>query len=448
MCLLIGAGLVILIAVAATGLSTTWDAIQHRAAPRTVAATQLNLALNDMDAQAANILLSSGDSGTGKGRLDESYSKANGFYGDAQQTISRSLRTLGAASEGDTVTEDTVVALTDDFAHYQELIGRALENDGHPGGKDAARADYRQATDLLAEQLLPQARKLVDANNAVYEGEYEAARTDLEVQLVTEAVLGVLLLVVLVVLQVRLARSFRRVFNPALVAAALCALFAVVCGSRLLAVSVEQLKVARHDSFDSVVALSRAKAIGYDANADESRFLLDATRRDLYEKSFLDKSQQLYGLDGASISSYDAKLDQTWAAYQRDHGDEQFTGEYRRELDNITFAGEREAAEKTVEAYAVYQKDDRTFRRLIAEGKTQEATVFCIGWASDTSNAHFGVWTKALDQVTAINSAHHEAAIATGRDAVNTQAPTAAGALLLGGGLLILGLRPRLAEFR
>ncbi|MFF4186165.1 hypothetical protein ACFYZ9_23545 [Streptomyces sp. NPDC001691] len=448
MCLLLVAGLVILISVAATGRSTTWDAIQHRDAPRTVAATRLNLALNDMDAQAANILLSSGDSGTGKGRLDESYSKASGLYRDAQQTISVSLRTLGAASEGDTATEDTVVSLTDDFAHYQELIGRSLENDGHPGGKDAARADYRQATDLLAEQLMPQARHLVDANNAVYEREYEAARSDLSVQLVIEAVLGLMLLVALVVLQVRLARSFQRVFNPALLAATLCAVVAVVCGGRLLTVSEEQLKVARHDSFDSVLALSRSKAIGYDANADESRFLLDASRRSLYEKSFFDKSQQLYGLESASLSTYDTRLADTWSAYQRDHSNEQFTGEYRRELDNITFAGEREAAERTVEAYAVYQKDDLAFRQLIAEGRLQEATVFCIGWASDTSNAHFGVWMRALDQVTAINAAHHESAIATGRDAVNTQASTAVGALLLVCGLLVVGLRPRLAEFR
>ncbi|MGW2819244.1 hypothetical protein [Streptomyces sp. NPDC001415] len=436
-----------LLTVTAAGLSGTWDAIQHRDAPRTVAATHLNLALNDMDAQAANILLSSGDSGTGKGRLDESYANANRIYKQAQETISSSLRTLGAAAEGDKATEDTVVALTDDFAQYQELVGRALENDEHPDGKDPARADYRRATDLLAQRLLPQARQLVDANDAVYEGEYDAAHSDLIIQITAEAVLGTLLLAALVVLQMHLARRFRRILNPALLGATLCALVALVCGGQLLSGSADQLKIARHDSFDSVVALSRSRAIGYDANADESRFLLDATRRDALEKSFLDKSQQLYGLKGTTLATYDDKLATTWDAYQRDHADRQFTGEYRRELDNITFPGEREAAEKTVEAYAVYQKDDRTFRQLIAEGKVQEATVFCIGWGSDTSNAHFGAWMKALDQVTAINSAHHDQAITTGRDAVAVQAPVAGGALLLAGLLLVLGLRPRLAEF-
>ncbi|WP_330328942.1 hypothetical protein OHS33_03805 [Streptomyces sp. NBC_00536] len=447
-CVLLATGLLILLAVAATGAAAIWDETARREAPRTISATQLNLALNDMDAQAANILLSSGDSGTGKGRLDESYTKANGFYRGAQETISRSLRTLGAASEGDSATEATVVTLTDDFAHYQELIGRALENDSRPGGKDAAREDYRSATDLLTDRLLPEARKLVDANNTVYERQYDAARGDLDAQRTAEAVVGVLLIAALVLLQIHLTRRFNRVFNPALVAATLCAVVAVGCGAQLLSTTDDRMKVARRDSFDSVIALSRSKAIGYDANADESRYLLDPERRATYERYFLDKSHQLYGIVGAGHDTYDGKLDETWSAYRKDHDDKRFTGEYRRELDNITFAGERDAAEKTVEAYAVYQRDDRTLRRLVADGKTQEATVFCVGWAPDTSNAHFGEWMKALDEVTAINQRHFDLAVRDGRGALTTQVPLAVAALLLAAGLTALGLRRRLAEFR
>ncbi|MFD7261101.1 hypothetical protein [Streptomyces sp. NPDC059874] len=447
-CGLLAAGLLILLVVAATGASTTWDETAHRDAPRTISATQLNLALNDMDAQTANILLSSGESGTAKGRLEESYAKAAGFYRDAQQTISRSLRALAAASEGDPATEATVVTLTDDFAHYQELIGRALENDSRVGGKDAAREDYRTATDLLTDRLLPEARRLVDANNAVYERQYDAARGDIEVQRTTEAVLGMLLIAALVLLQVHLARRFHRVFNPGLIAATLCAVVAVVCGAQLFTITYDRMKVARRDSFDSVIALSRSKAIGYDANADESRYLLDPDRRTTYERSFLDKSHQLYGIPGAGLDTYDGKLDETWSAYRKDRNDKRFTGEYRRELDNITFVGEREGAEKTVEAYSVYQRDDRTVRRLVAEGKQQEATVFCIGWAADTSNSHFGKWMKALDEVTAINQRHFDLAVRDGRGALTTQAPMAGAALPLAAGLTVLGLRRRLAEFR
>jgi hypothetical protein len=204
-CLLLVAGLLVLLGVASLGMTGAWDETVRRSAPRTVAATQLNLALNDMDAQAVNILLSSGESGTGKGRLHASYAKATGYYKEAQETISRSLRTLSAAAEGDKAAEDTVVTITDDFAHYQELIGRALENDEHPGGKDAARADYRAATGLLSARLLPESHALVAANDQVYNRMYDAIRGDLEVQRVAEAVLGVLLIAALVLLQVRLA---------------------------------------------------------------------------------------------------------------------------------------------------------------------------------------------------------------------------------------------------
>ncbi|MFJ8493117.1 hypothetical protein ACIRBZ_32935 [Streptomyces sp. NPDC094038] len=206
--------------------------------------------------------------------------------------------------------------------------------------------------------------------------------------------------------------------------------------------------MARHDAFDSVVALSRARALAYDANADESRYLLDPRRRTRYADSFLAKSQQLYGIRGATLATYDAGLAATWQAYRADPADPRFTGEFRRELDNITFPGERAAAEKTVDAYAVYERDDRKIRALLAAGKEQQAVRFCMGWEAGTSNAHFGAWMAALDEVTGINRAHFDGSVAAGRGELTGQLPWACGLLLLAVGLTGLGLRPRLAEFR
>lgn len=182
-----------------------------------------------------------------------------------------------------------------------------------------------------------------------------------------------------------------------------CTLLAVVLGAQLLSATGENLRGARRDAFDSVVALSRARAIAYGANADESRYLLDPQRRDQYARSFLAKSQELYGIRGATLSTYDSQLAATWREYRADHQDPRFTGEFRRELDNVTFAGERSAAERTVDTYAVYQRDDRKIRALPAAGKEREAVEFCMGWEPGTSNAHFEAWMDALDKVTAIN---------------------------------------------
>jgi hypothetical protein len=442
----LAAALALLLLLAGLAATGTWDSVAGRDAPRTTSAADLNLALNDMDAQAANILLSSGDAG--RGRLVTPYEKAVGFYGTARREIGHDLRTLAVAAQGAPADERTVESLTDDFAEYQELIGRALENDARSGGKTAALADYRTATDLLQRSLLPDARRLVESNNTAFNGQYAEARSTLSAQLTAVLILGALLLAVLAVLQWYLARRFHRILNPGVLAATVCTLVAVLLGGQMLSASLDHLRVARHDAFDSVVALSRARAIAYDANADESRYLLDPERRDQYARSFLAKSQQLYGIEGVTLATYDAGLAAGWNAYRTDHHDLRFTGEFRRELDNITFPGERAAAERTVVTYAVYQRDDRRIRALLAAGKEHEAAEFCMGWEPGTSNAHFGEWMAALDQVTDINRAHFVSSVREGRSAVSGLLPWAGGLLLAAAALTALGLRPRLAEFR
>lgn len=440
------AALTLLLLTAGLAASGTWDAVADREAPRTTSAAGLNLALNDMDAQSANILLSSGNAG--EGRMSVPYDKAVGFYDDARHTVSRELRTLAVAAEGDRDAEHTVETLTENFARYQELIGRALENDTRAGGKPAALEDYRSATILLEHQLLPESRTLIEANNAAFEAEYDAAGSRLTAQLIAAVVIGLLLLGVLVAVQWYLARHFHRILNPGLLAATLCAFIAFAVGGQMLAGSSEDLRGARRDAFDSVVALSRARAIAYEANADESRYLLFRDQRTAYEQAFLDKSQQLYGIEGARLDTYNGQLAYTWSSYRADHDDLRFTGEFRRELDNITFPGERAAAERTVEAYATYQRDDRTIRRLVAQGREREAVAFCISWEPGKSNDHFGAWMAALDQVTEINRTHFAASVRHGRGTVSERLPATGGALVAAAVLTVVGLRPRLAEFR
>ncbi|WP_329347912.1 hypothetical protein OG226_03965 [Streptomyces sp. NBC_01261] len=328
------------------------------------------------------------------------------------------------------------------------LIGRALENDGHRGGKAAALADYRKATDLLQQQLVPSARTLVSSNEKAFDAEYSSARSTLFAQLIAVVALGVLLLAVLGALHWYLDRRLRRILDPGALAATVCTLLAVILGAQLLTSTADDLRGARRDAFDSVVALSRARAIAYDANADESRYLLDPGRRDQYAASFLAKSQEVYGIKGATLATYDAGLATSWQAYTSDHQDLRFTGEFRRELDNITFAGEREAAEKAMETYAVYQRDDRKVRALLVAGKEDRAVEFCMGWEPGTSNAHFEAWMDTLDKVTAINERHFDESVAAGRSDVTRLLPWALGALLAAAALTTLGLRPRLAEFR
>ena len=165
-------------------------------------------------------------------------------------------------------------------------------------------------------------------------------------------------------LQLFLARRYRRIVNPALAAATVLAVaFTAVAAVRLDAASSD-LTVAKHDAFDSILALTQARAVSYDANADESRYLVDPGRAAPYQQAFLGASQQLAAVGQASIASYDAALAADINAYTRDSSDVRFGGYLGAEFRNITFPGERAAAVTTLLAYQRYERDDRTLRAL------------------------------------------------------------------------------------
>jgi hypothetical protein len=444
--IVLAAAVAVLLAWAGVGASGAWDRIDHRAAPRVTGADDLYYALNDMDAQAANLLLSSG--GRGLPAMPAQHGAAERMYTAARHQVSTDVLTLGAAAQGDPRAAATVVGFDDGFARYQELIGRSLENDLHPEEKPAALTDYRAATDLLRQSLLPAAERLGQNNDGAFEDTYRGARSGIDGQLVALFVLGGCLLAVLVATQVHLARRFRRLVNPGLAAATLCAVLACALGWSALAQESHDLQVARRDAFDSVVALSQARALSYDANADESRYLLDPGRRGTYEQAFQDASQRLLTLPQATLATYDARLTAALAAYRTDHADLRFGGYFGDEFRNITFTGERAAAEATVNAYAVYERDDRTFRTLVRQGRLQQAVEFCIGYDEGASNYHFERYDAALQRLIALNRRAYTASVSAGRGTPAGLLPGAAAALLAAAALTVLGLRPRLAEFR
>ena len=106
-------------------------------------------------------------------------------------------------------------------------------------------------------------------------------------------VLGLAVAGALLGTQVFLAVRFRRLVNPALAAATVLAVGLAIAGAVQLGAQAGNLKVAKQDAFDSILALTQARAVSYDANADETRFLVDPGRAAAYQDAFLRKSQEL-----------------------------------------------------------------------------------------------------------------------------------------------------------
>jgi hypothetical protein len=339
------------------------------------------------------------------------------------------------------------------MGRYQDLAARALELNAYAGARagnpdPSALADYRQATDLMRTSLLPAAEQLIQANDAAFEGSYQGESGALGEASDWLLLLGGGLLFTLLGMQFWLTLRFRRIVNPALAAAtALTAVLLGLAGS-LLSDERNDLTIARKDAFDSVVALTHARAVSYDSNAAESRYVLDVGRAAQYQQAFQDDSEKIVGLAGVGLQQYDAALAKAINDYQQDHSVIDFTGYYGDEFHNITFDGERAAAEKTLRAYQAYQLDDRKIRALVAQGRLEAAIAYCTSLAPGGSNADFDAHDAALRALIAINEKAYENAAAKGSAEASTDqwllAAGAAGVVLLIGA----GVRPRLREFR
>jgi hypothetical protein len=187
--------------------------------------------------------------------------------------------------------------------------------------------------------------------------------------------------------------------------------------------------------------------VSYDANADESRYLVDPSLAPQYQQAFFDKSQQVLQLPGTTIFSYDAALASAMNAYQAHHTDVRFNGFFGTEFRNITFNGERAAAEQTLARWQTYQRDDRRIRALNTSGNLTEAIRFDTSHAPADSNGAFDAYDAALTKLIGINQQAFDKAIKDGENGLQGWSAIPLIACLLVAGLVVAGTWPRLNEY-
>lgn len=147
------------------------------------------------------------------------------------------------------------------------------------------------------------------------------------------------------------------------------------------------------------------------------------------------------------MPAFDQRFATAIRAYQQDQRNVEWYGYFGTEFRNITFVGERAAAETTLQRYQVYQVDDRRIRKLATSGRLRDAIAFCTSYDPGQSNWAFDRYDKALAALIGINQHAFEGSIAGGERQLRgwTVIPVVAGVAVLG--LLWLGLRRRLAEY-
>jgi hypothetical protein len=411
--------------------------IGHDAGPQVVATGDLYFALSDMDAQLADALLIGGDAGLAGRRA-----AALRMYEQRRSEANRALLQGSRLAGTDPTGQRTAQAMLDALGRYERLAGQALLTDqqsNHAAGPPpaAVTALYQQATDLMKLDVLPKAYNLTLDNGTKVRRTYEAKRSAVLSGRVWVALTGLLLLVVLVGVQVYFAARFRRMVNPLLALATVGTLVLVVVSVALLSSEAGRLRTAKQDGFDSVLALSRARAISNSAHADESRYLLDPGRADTYEQVYLDKSEAILYVPAGNLDTYYAQVDEKI-------GGSDFLGFYGTEAHHITLPGQQEALRKVLSGYQKVQANDRTIRRLVTGGNRRGALATKLGAGTDD----FDTYDKALVSLKDLHRQAFDKAISAGDHGLrgwNLILPGAAVVLII---LILAGVRPRLSEYR
>ncbi len=415
--------------------------IGEGAGPQVVTTTNLYFALSDMDTQIANVLLIGRD-GLGQGR-DHALALYEQRRGEASDAIVHAAH----LAAGDDTAAATVRSVLDRLGEYERLAAQALQlNDQAPHAAGPPRADvirlYRQAGDVMRLKLLPQAYNLALSNGTTVRRTYEKEHSSVLRGRIWVGAAGVVTLAVLVLFQIYLTRRFRRVVNPAIALSTVAVLVLTVLSVSLLSREAEDLRAAKEDGFNSVISLSQARAISNSMHGDQSRYLLDPDKKDTYEQVYLDKSKRvLYAPDSSNLDKYYAGLTKEVAGYPEK---DDFLGFFGDEAQVVTTTPQRSALAAMLRSYQKFQQDDKRLRQLVAAGQTSTAITHTMGALSD----NFEKYDQALVKLTDLHRKAFDTAIRDGGAALggwNVLLPVAA---LVAAALVLVGVGPRLSEYR
>ncbi|MFC4912508.1 hypothetical protein [Actinomadura gamaensis] len=423
--------------------------IGHDAGPQVVATGNLYFALSDMDAQVADILLIGRDTSLGIGR-DESMRR----YEQARSAAGGAAVQAAQLAGKDQDRRQTVQEVIDGLGQYQRLVGKALtlnEQAQHaPGELPQPVVDtYRQASDLMKLELLPKAYNLTLDSGATVRQSYQEKRTSVLDGRYWVLAAGLVALLVLVGGQLAMAREFRRLLNPGLALATVATVALVAVGVGLLNAQAGHLLRAKRDGFDSVLTMSRARAISHSAFADESRYLLDPGRADTYEQNYLDKVSAILWVDPAgkpaNLKTYYDLAGNAAMTYRPDNRSA-FLGLLGDEARQVRKGTESNALARVLRAYATVLNNDKTMRQFAQSGNRNAAIGFRMGLGS-SSIRDFDAYDEALRSLSGTHSAAFDRAIRDADGGLSGWKVVPPAAAVVIAALVLVGVRPRLAEF-
>lgn len=409
--------LALCLAVVVGAVTVRSDAEQLRdtSAQRAAVAAELRFALADLDAQRANQLV------PGHAVDDPGVSVGNRLLAliTAQQRraqVSDLLRQLG----GDEAHAAQVGGILDLLGRYDDVSGRAAFVDeqhheraaGHPPA--VAVAFSAEAGDIMHGHLLPEVATLASAYDAQATAASRTAQDAAVGSAVAVGVLGLVAVAVLLWWQRDLTRRYRRLVNPALAAATAAALGVTLAAVVAFTGAAADLDAGTRDGLRPWSRLAQARAIAADAAATQSRWLVNGA-----------ESQQRAELDELNRRLDGLLSPRGWAA-----------------------ADERPAYADVNERYGHFREDDRKLVGLMAAGRIDEAAVVLTDVGRGEVGFDFWDFATTLEVLARDQQADFTSRTDAAHSGLDGWPVVPAGVLGVAAALVVVGVRPRLAEYR
>ncbi|TDC79363.1 hypothetical protein [Actinomadura sp. 7K507] len=431
------------------------DAVGHREGPMVVATADMYLALSDMDAQVTGVLLAGGEEGwlcdPGAEGSDCERGSPRYVYDIRREDAQRAALEAARLTRGDPVRGQTVQSVLDGLHAYDQQVQAAMEagrREGRPAvalGRDAVQK-YRAANALMTGNLLPKAYNLTLDGTADVDAAYREKHAAVEAGWLRVVGAGLALMAALGALQIFLARRFRRLLSVPLAAALAGTLALTVSGASLLATEADHMRAVKTAGFDPVLQLTRARAIAQGLHTDRGRLLLDPADTDRYDQMYLEKSQKLLYIPGATRP--ETYIDELGSRLGTDERGPDVGGLFGSRNGAWVDWDAEGGRDELLKGYHTYQTTAWMIPTVAEDGAQRGLRAHMEPRWPYLPNVYF----RHLDEDFDARISHHEflkgRAVAGGDRALEPWTWLPAAATLAIAALIVAGVWPRLSEYR
>ena len=399
--------------------------------PSILLAQRLKDSFADMDASLANeLLLKPGD--RGQAEVLKNFDTNSKKIAERLTGVAKNIVYKGE--------QELVQTLQLNGSAY--LLKLQEARDTHKRGDPSGTLNiYRDAASLMDNGIIKKAEEISKLNADELNNKYQEQKNNNFGIGVLISLIGFVQIAILVAVQIFLYQRMRRILNLPLLGATAISIIFLGYALSSLGAAAASLKIAKEDAYESLFALRQMRSLSYKANGDESRYLLDRVNAATHEQAFNNKIDSIIKLPANQSNAM------VIANVDRGKSTAELIGLFADELNNITFAGEKEAAIETFVKFNDYLAIDKTIRQLYRSGKVAEAIALCIGNKPGQSNFAFDAYKDAQTRLIALNEKEFYRNIKIGNDRLANFEIIAVAALITVSILTLLGLRPRLMEY-